>query len=152
MTTKKQTEMLPNKSKLHPCKRTLNSRNLGLAKHSFKVSFGFGTLWRPRLIKDPENVKNHWFYCVFAQKCWKTIGFTVFSRKKVEKALVLLCVRSKMLKNHRFYCVFAQKCWKTIGFTVFSLKNVEKPLVLQAKRPKRLKNQWFYRPVIVKQY
>ena len=55
--------------KLHPCIETLNSRNLGLAKDSFKVSFGFRTLSRPRLIKDPKNVKNHWFYCVFAQKC-----------------------------------------------------------------------------------
>ena len=47
-----------------------------------------------------------------------------------EKALVLMCLRSKVLKNHWFYCVvaqksernhwfycvFAQKCWKTIGF------------------------------------
>ena len=49
---------------LHPCIETLNSRNLGLAKDSFKVSFGFRTLWRPRLIKDPKNVKNHWFYSV----------------------------------------------------------------------------------------
>ena len=57
------------KRKLHPCIETLNSRNLGLAKDSFKVSFGFRTLWGPRLIKDPKNVKNHWFYCVFAQKC-----------------------------------------------------------------------------------
>ena len=56
-------------SKLHPCIETLNSRNLGLAKDSVKVSFGFRTLWGPRLIKDPKNVKNHWFYCVFAKKC-----------------------------------------------------------------------------------
>ena len=118
--------------KLHPCKRTLNSRNLGLAKDSFKVSFGFRTLWRPRLIKDPKNVKNNWFYCVFAQKCkknhwfycvfvqtcWKTIGFIVFSLNNVEKPLVLLCFRSNMLKNHWFYNVFA-KYWKSIGFTVF---------------------------------
>ena len=58
-----------NFEKLHPCIETLNSRNLGLAKDSFKVSFGFRTLSRPRLIKDPKNVKNHWFYCVFAHKC-----------------------------------------------------------------------------------
>ena len=57
------------RSKLHPCIETLNSRNLGLAKDSFKVSFGFRTLSRPRLIKDPKNVKNHWFYDVFAQTC-----------------------------------------------------------------------------------
>ena len=54
------------RNKLHPCIETLNSRNLGLAKDSFKVSFGFRTLSRPRLIKDPKNVNNHWFYCVFA--------------------------------------------------------------------------------------
>ena len=58
------------------------------------------------------SIENHWFYYVFAQKYWKSIGFTVFSLKKVEKALVLLCFRSKRLKKHWFYCVFAQKCWK----------------------------------------
>ena len=90
-------------------------------------------------------LKNHWFYCVFAQKCWKTIGFIVFSRKKVEKALVLLCFRSKVLKKHWFYCVFAQKGWKTIGFIVkmqksektigFTVKNFQ-------KEQKLAKNQW----------
>ena len=74
--------MLENDQKLHPCKRTLNSRNLGFAKDSFKdsfgqgpyvkdyfkVSLGFRTLWRPRLIKDPKKVKNHWLYCIFDQK------------------------------------------------------------------------------------
>ena len=30
-------------------------------------------------------LKNHWFYCVFAQKCWKTIVFTVFSLKTFKK-------------------------------------------------------------------
>ena len=72
------------KKTLHPCIETLNSRNLGLAKDSFKVSFGFRTLSKPRLIKDTKNVKNQWFYCVFAQKCLKqTIGFPVFSLKNV---------------------------------------------------------------------
>ena len=80
---------------LHPCNKTLNSRNLGFAKDSFKVSFGFRTLWRPRLIKDPKNVKN--------------LGFTVFSLKHVEKALVLECFGSKMLKKHWFCYVSALK-------------------------------------------
>ena len=78
------------------------------------------------------------------RECWNTIGFTVFSLKDVEKLVVSLCFRSKMLKNHWFYCVFAQKGWKTIGFTVFSLQNDEKPLVLLCFRSKMLKNQWFY--------
>ena len=69
--------------KLHPCIKTLNSRNFGFAKDSFKdsfgqglyvkdsfkVSFGFRTLLRPRLIKDPKLLKKHWFYYVFAPKC-----------------------------------------------------------------------------------
>ena len=42
----------------------------------------------------------------------------MFSLKSIEKALVLLCFRSKVLKKHWFYCVFAQKGWKTIGFIV----------------------------------
>ena len=66
----------------------------------------------------------------------KTIGFTVCSLKKVEKALVLLCFRANRLKKHWFYCVFTQKGWKTIGFIIkmqkgektigFTVKNFEK--------------------------
>ena len=61
----------------------------------------------------------------------KTTGFTLFSLKHAEQALVLLCFRSKMtkplvlwcfrskvLKKHWFYCGFAQKGWKTIGFII----------------------------------
>ena len=58
---------------------------------------------RPRLSKDPQNGKKHWFYSVFAQQCWTSIGFILFSLKNVEKALVLLCFRSNMLKNHWYY-------------------------------------------------
>ena len=89
-------------------------------------------------------LKKHWFYCVFAHKCWKSIGVIVFSLKNCEKALVLLCFRWNMLKKHWFYCVFAQKCWKSIGFTVCSLKNCEKALVLLCVRSKMLKKRWFY--------
>ena len=40
------------------------------------------------------------------------------SLKHVEKAMVLLCVRSQMLNNHWFFYVVAQTCWKTTnGFT-----------------------------------
>ena len=88
-------KMFDDSLKLHPCNKTLNSRNLGFAKDSFKVSFGFRTLWRPRLIKDPKNVKNHGFYSVFA--------------RQFKKPLVLMGVRSNVLKKHWFYCVFAQK-------------------------------------------
>ena len=56
----------------------------------------WGILLRLRLVKD--------------LKTWNTIGFTVFSFQDVEKALVLLCFRSKMLKKHWFYSVFAPKC------------------------------------------
>ena len=59
---------------------------------------------------QPSCLGNHWFYCVFAPQCWKTIGFIVFSLKNVEKPVVLLCFRSKMLKNHWLYYVFTQKC------------------------------------------
>ena len=97
----------------------------------------WGTL-TAKLFREPlvllgfrlTRLKNHWFYCVFARKGWKSIGFIVFSLKTDEKALVLLCFHSKRLKKHWFYCVFAQKYWKSNGFIVFSLKKVEKPLVL----------------------
>ena len=42
----------------------------------------------------------------------------MFSRKKVEKPLVLLCFRSKVVEKHWFYSVFTQKGWKTIGFII----------------------------------
>ena len=68
----------------------------------------------------------------------------MLSLKHVEKPLVLLCFRSKIMKNHWFYYVFAQKWWKTIGFIVFSLKNVEKQVALLCFRSKMLKDHWFY--------
>ena len=57
-----------------------------------------------------KRLKKHWFYCVFAHKGWKTIGFIVFSLKKIEKPLVLLCFSSKRLKNHWVYCIFVSRC------------------------------------------
>ena len=80
-------------------------------------------------------------------KTWKTIGFTMCSLKSVEKALVLLCFRSKRLNNQWFYCkisVKMQTSEKTIGFTVKTCTKVNKPLVLQCFRSKMLKNHWFY--------
>ena len=56
----------------------------------------WGILLRLRLVKD--------------LKTWNTIGFTSFSFQDVEKALVLLCFRSKMLKKHWFYSAFTPKC------------------------------------------
>ena len=67
----------------------------------------------------------------------------MFSLKN--KALVLLCFRSKTKKNRWCYHAFAHKWWKSIGFTVLSLKNAEKALVLQCFRLNMLKNQWFYK-------
>ena len=51
--------------------------------------------------------------------------------KNVEKALVLLCVRSKMLKDHWFYKqrgLKTKKSQKTIGFTMKNFKKEQKPL------------------------
>ena len=81
----------------------------------------WGTL-TDKLFREPlvllcfrsQMLKNHWFYCVFAQKCWKTMCFTVYLLKNIEKPLVLLHVRSKTLKKHLFYCVFAPKSSKNI--------------------------------------
>ena len=98
-----------------------------------------------------KGASSHWFYYVFVQKWWKTIGCIVFSLKNVEKPLVLLCFRSKILKkqwwycvfaqkplkNHWFYCVFAQKCWKTIGFIVFVLRNTHIICLIIQKRSSR---------------
>ena len=50
----------------------------------------------------------------------------MFSLTKVEKPLVLLSFRPKMLKNHWFYKPGHQKCSKSIGFTVACLKNNSK--------------------------
>ena len=56
------------------------------------------------------------------------------SLKNIEKALVLLCFRSKRLKNQWFYCkisVEMQKSEKSIGFTMKMFKKVKKPFVVQ---------------------
>ena len=68
------------------------------------------------------------FYCVFDQKVFKSIGFTVCSLKSIEKALVLLCFRSKKLKNQRLYCKIIVKMQKKHGFTMKNLKKEQKPL------------------------
>ena len=55
----------------------------------------WGTL-TDKLFREPlvllcfrsKMLKNHWFYCVFAQKCWKTIGFTSKEAVKQKKTLV----------------------------------------------------------------
>ena len=79
-------------------------------------------------------LENHWFYCVFAHKCSKTIGFIVFS----------WLVRSKTLKNHWFYSVFL----------TFQAKQWKKPLVLLWKILKMSKNHYktcgFLRKKLVK--
>ena len=109
---------------------------MGLAKDSVTVSFGLRTLWGPRLIKDPKNVKNHWFYYVFVQQYWKSIGFIVCSLQRVENHCVLLSFRWKcrmFIENPCAKMQRTQKCWKTIGFIMFSIKNA-----------KILKNHWFY--------
>ena len=62
---------------------------------------------------SPKNVKmlkNHWFYCVFTQKC-----------RNVEKPLVLLRFRSQMLKKHLFCCVFGVLGSENIEFIVILL-------------------------------
>ena len=61
----------------------------------------------------------------------KAVGFTVLSLKSIEKALVLLCFRSKRLKNNWFYCkiiVKMLKSEKNSGFTMKSFKKEQKPL------------------------
>ena len=93
-------------------------------------------------------LKNHWFYCKTSPShgsgpwpahtrriCYEEPLQTSCLGKNVDKPLVLLCFRSKMLKNHWFYCVFL----------TFSFKNVKKPLVLLCFRSKMLKNHWFYK-------
>ena len=70
------------------------------------------------------------------------MGFTLFSRKKVEKPVALLRLRAKVLKKHWFYCVFAQKGWQTIGFIVKMQKN-EKTIGFIAKMQKSEKTIGF---------
>ena len=93
------------------------------------------TQLRPRLVLGPYGG------LVWSRtlKTWKkNIGFIVVSLKNSEKAMVLLCFRSKVLKKQWFYYVFAQRLWKRTGFIVFSLKHVEKALVLPCFRSKKL--------------
>ena len=73
-------------------------------KDSGKASFDQGPEKRAKplvvLCFRSKVLKKHWFYCVFAQKGWKTIGFIV-----------------KM-----------QKSEKTIGFTMKKIQKEQKPL------------------------
>ena len=88
----------------------------------------WGTL-TDKLFREPlvllcvhsKMLKNHWFYCVFAQKYWKSIGFTVFSLKKVEKPLVLLQKCKKVKKPLVLQCSLCK--WR------LKLKKVKKPFV-----------------------
>ena len=77
------------------------------------------------------------------------------SLKNIEKIMVLLCFRSKVLKKHWFYCVFAQKGWTTIGFIVKEQKSEKKPLVLPWKIVKKsnfaYKTNAFLKKRVVKQ-
>ena len=50
----------------------------------------------------------------------------MFSLKSIEKALVLLCFRSKRLKNHWFYCKNAKKWKKPLVLLWIILKNSKK--------------------------
>ena len=77
--------------------RKRSSHGFGPWTSNTRLEKLWGTL-TDKLFREPlvllcfraKRLKNHWFYCVFAQKYWKSIGFTVFSLKKVEKPLVLL--------------------------------------------------------------
>ena len=105
-------------------------------------------------------LNKHWFYCKtspeqpsnqaamleqrirglslqhsFLEEEWGTLTDKLFR----EKALVLLCFRSRMLKKQWFYLVFDRKCWKSIGFTLFSIENCEKAMVLLCFRSKQSK-------------
>ena len=63
----------------------------------------FVYLFRLRFIvfssKNVEMLKNHWFYCVFAHKCWKSICFAVFLGSWAQKTLNL----------YSFYWYFVQQ-------------------------------------------
>ena len=48
-------------------------------------------------------LKKHWFYGVFARKYQKTVGFTLFSLKNNEKAMVLLGCPQNRLFLHWLY-------------------------------------------------
>ena len=47
-----------------------------------------------RFSKICKMLKNHWFYCVFATKCWKTIAFIVFLLRNTHKIYLILQKRS----------------------------------------------------------
>ena len=105
------------KTKLKPKKRVvkpISSHGFGPWNSNTRLDKLWGTL-TDKLFREKTIVllcfrskmlKNNWFYCVFAQKCWKTIGFIVFSLTNVEKAFVLLCFWGLGLRKHWIYSHF----------------------------------------------
>ena len=71
-------------------------------------------------------LKNHWFYCVFAQKCWKSIGFTSKEALKPKKHWfysVPYVNEYKKVKKWKNVCFSREKfsaCLKQYTFFDFS--------------------------------
>ena len=72
-----------------------------------------------------------WLFCLFIcfacvllcfhpkmSKCWKTIGFIVFSLTNVEKAFVLLCFWGLGLRKHWIYSHFIGMLFNKLRFSL----------------------------------
>ena len=99
----------------------------------------------PKFLSPSQMVKKQWFYCVFAWKCWTTIGYIIlWYRSKLKKTMVLLCFGTKMLKNQWFYGVFIQKHKKAPIVLCCRSKSVKKHWVHCVFAQTNWKKHWFY--------
>ena len=71
-------------------------------------------------------LKNHWLYCVIAQKCLKTNGFIAFSLQQVAflvRILVRKCIKRKKVQK---LLVVIVKMFTVIVFEDYLLKNLQR--------------------------
>ena len=76
-------------------------------------------------------LKNHWFYCVVAQKCLKTTGFIVFSLQQVAflvRILVRKCIKRKNVPKPLVVMV---KMFTVIVFEDYFFKNLQRERFFQ---------------------
>ena len=99
-----------------------------------------------------------WLFCLFIcfacvllcfhpemSKCWKTIGFIVFSLTNVEKAFVLLCFWGLGSRKHWIYIHF-------IGILFNKLRFLWESLCENAKKAKKWKKHLFFQRKIFRMY
>ena len=105
-------------------------------------------------------LKKHWFYCVCASTCCKTICFIVFSLPYVAKTLFLLCCLGlglqKPYKTYQKVGFSLPNVAKTrflLCFLTFGIKKWKKHLFFQRKKNRMFISRYeFFKPFVLKHF